>query len=174
MVNLTNDFDPSVLHIEVGAGCGNFGKLFFPKCYLTDFDENLKKDCENCEIDFFCKAEDLPFTENRFDLLILCNPYEYGFGSQEKADILFAEFTRVLKDQAKIMILSAHINKWGDPERIKKYLKKSDFKEMIFVSEEGSIDAKSLYKDYKFFTTEFGETKPNRQIILDVRKKSSY
>ena len=97
--------DKTYKNVEIGAGCGNFGKQYYSKCYLTDKDTSLKTICAKCLIDLFCDAHSLRWKENRFEKIILCNPYGYGFKDEEEANTLFAELHRVAVNNAEIIII---------------------------------------------------------------------
>ena len=101
LFNFIKDDDLDVLNVELGAGSGKFGEKFHSRCYLTDKDERYKK-----FVDFLCSAEYLPWPENRFNLVILCNPFNYGFIESQSGVNLMKEFCRVLKQKGQILIIS--------------------------------------------------------------------
>src|SRR5262249_23043229 len=112
--------DKAYKNIELGAGCGNFGIIFYPNCYLTDRDTTLMDSCERCFIDYFCDAHNLPWASDRFDKIIMCNPYGYGFKDEDKSYGLLDELIRVSKDGCEIIIICNHTNLCCAPKRVKK------------------------------------------------------
>jgi SAM-dependent methyltransferase len=162
------DFDKSVLNLELGAGIGTFGKVFFPKCYSTDSNSQQYKNIDN-HIDIYCEAEDLPFEDNRFEWVIMCSPWGYGFDSKENALSLLKEVSRVLKDNGKILIIANHTNKYV--ARLEKRVNELHLDGVtITIAESINIDYKTKYSCHLFFTTDFDHTKPDKQFILHVSK----
>jgi hypothetical protein len=163
--------DPSILNIELGAKCGNFGKLFFPACYLSDKDEEAVADCGQAYLDLYCDAYVLPWPENRFSKIIMCNPYGYGFGDKDTSSRILEEFGRVLSNGGEVIIIANRINKWGAADKIKKML-------ASFVStngsfwqiRSGSIDCAIEYPEYTFKLTSGGVAFPNERTVLYVTK----
>ncbi|PWK27290.1 hypothetical protein LV89_01603 [Arcicella aurantiaca] len=164
--------DKSYTNLEIGAGCGDFGKKFYPKCYLTDYDANLRESCELCHIDWFCDAHELPWGDNRFDTIILCNPYNYGFNDDDSTDKLMKELLRVLKvTNSKIILISTKNNKHCNPQRvstrISAFCKKNNISNMNVSSEE--IDCNSLYENYVFKEVLGDQIFPSCKITIDVQ-----
>ncbi|WP_420911797.1 class I SAM-dependent methyltransferase [Rufibacter ruber] len=162
--------DKSILNLEVGAGCGNFGKIFFSECYLTDLDKELKKTCANCSIDYFCDVHKLPWTNDRFDHVIMCNPYGYGFDDEIQSQILIQELVRVSKDNGKLIILCHHTNKYCSPTRVNRRLQNFTSNSVVLSMQEDTIDCATEYTGYLFRTSTGIETKPNRRITIHVTK----
>jgi SAM-dependent methyltransferase len=161
------------MNIELGAGCGDFGKLYYPECCLTDRDIGLRDLCLPCRIDCFCDADSLPFSENSFDKIIICNPYHYGFKELDEAQLLLNELIRILKNDSSIIIIGHESNPFCAPKRVEKRIGEISLhiKADIRFSME-HIDAKELYAGYRFlWVEEKRETVPNRRMILNVRKK---
>lgn len=163
----------SFSNLEIGAGCGNFGKIFYPQCYLTDNDMSLSKSCDTCHIDWFCDVHDLTWKEDRFEHLIMCNPYKYGFINDESTEKLMNELLRVIKKtDTKIIMICRHDNKFCNPKRVKtriaKYLEKNNRFKLTVDSYE--IDSKTEYKDYIFRATDRNPTIPNCKIIIHVNE----
>ena len=101
---------PNVLHIELGARCGDFGRNFFAPCFLTDMDESWREACSSFLLDRFCSAEQIPWPSNRFHLVILCNPYDFGFKDRDAAFVLLNELGRASVNGGKILILASKTN----------------------------------------------------------------
>lgn len=163
--------DPSVLHLELGAKCGDFGRLYFPSCYLTDLDESLRGRCVPFQIDVFCSATSIPWPNDRFHLVIICNPWEYGFKDRENAMKLLNELTRVLVSGGRVLILSSKINPWGAADRVKERV--HDYSsatgvDIGFASEE--IDPWTEYPGFQFQQTINKATFPKERTVLHVRK----
>ena len=57
--------DKSFTNLEIGVGCGNFGRIYYSKCYLADCDLELKKICDECHIDWFCDAHKLTWKNDQ-------------------------------------------------------------------------------------------------------------
>jgi len=160
------------MNIELGAGCGDFGKRYYLECCLTDNDIGLRDLCLPCRIDCFCDANSLPFSENSFDRIIICNPYNYGFRELNEAKLLLNELVRILKDDSSIIIIGHESNKFCTPKQVRKRIGEisSHINADIRFSAE-NIDAKRLYHGYRFLTVGGKrETVPNRRMTLDVRK----
>lgn len=154
--------------MELGAGCGNFGKIYFSPCCHTDKNKGLTF----CHIDCFCDAYKLPFRENCFDMVIMCNPYGYGFYIKEDAEILLKELVRVLTDESKIIIIGNHANKFCVPKQVQKRIRQISLQSVRSLDfSVKDIDSKSLYPGYRFFTTDGRKTKPTKMVTLYVNKK---
>lgn len=165
------------MNIELGAGCGDFGKLYFPECYLTDKDTELIEDCLKvlgfpCRIDCFCDANNLPFPENSFDRVIMCNPYGYGFRELDEVEILLNELVRILKNDSSIIIIGHEKNPFCAPKRVKSRIKDISLQtnaDIRFSVED--IDSEKEYPGYNFrLIEEKRKTVPNKRITLYVRK----
>lgn len=113
LFNRFENDDLTILHVEVGAGSGKFGEKFHKECYLTEIDSRHKK-----HVHYICSAMDLPWTDARFDLVIACNPFEYGFASLEAGKALLAEFLRVLRPPGRVLIIGHEQNPWCDIDQI--------------------------------------------------------
>ena len=109
--------DSKVQNIELGAGCGDFGKQFYSLCYLTDIPKSTDK-CPCNYIDHYCKATDLPWDADRFEMVIMCNPFGYGFMTKDSTEALLNSVFRVLKANGKVLIISSNANQWCNTERI--------------------------------------------------------
>jgi len=167
------------LNIELGAGCGDFVKLYFPECCLTDNDIGLRESCQkeldvSCSADCFCDAGSLPFSENSFARVIICNPYKYGFKKPDQAEILLNELIRILKKDSLIIIIGHEKNPYCAPQRVEKRIGEISLltKADISFSVE-DIDAEEFYPGYSFRRIEGKrKTVPNRRMTLNVRKQT--
>lgn len=110
--------DKTYLNLEIGAGCGNFGKIYYNKCYLTDNDLELKSICTTCYIDSFCSAYNLIWDDGRFDKIIMCNPYGYGFRDDDMTSELMTELLRVLKPQNSEIVIICGNSRFCNPSRV--------------------------------------------------------
>jgi hypothetical protein len=168
--------DHSFQNLELGAQCGNFGELYFPKCFLTEYDEFYFAQCDPCFLHFFCDAYDLSrWDEDRFLTIIMCNPFGYGFEADlDKTALLLLELSRVLKSNGEIFVLGHERNKYCTPSRVKKNIENFNSKQAnihLTLLREEEIDSKNAYPDYKFFKTGGQEeTEPNRRMVIKVSK----
>lgn len=160
----------SVRNLEIGAGCGNFGKLYYPECYLTDSDKSLKKSCKICYIDWFCEAHKLVWGEKRFDKIIMCNPYGYGFRDAEDTEALMNELLRVLIGNGQIIIIGATANPYCAPERLKKRVSKYATEHGLNLKVEvREINSSALYPNYEFKNMLGKKIEPSNQIIIEIQ-----
>jgi len=166
--------EPDVLNIELGAGCNNFGKIFYPECYLTDKE---RFQCPIGYIDYYCDAYALPWTDNRFHKIILCNPHGYGFDPiDEQADKLMQELCRVIVSNGEIIVIGHSRNLYCNPDTIRlcaaEYeLKFPNFKITAHTPIEGVNEVAQKFKDHKFYQTNSPfPTRPNHLTIIKVEK----
>lgn len=159
--------DPNVLHLELGAGCGDFGKRFYPLCYLTDIPDFMDA-CSTNHIDHYCSATALPWGAARFKIVIMCNPYKYGFAGYDEAEELLDSIIAVLQNDGKVLVLSSERNPWGKPSNIQRQVKAyNEAKGTDIVCTSCAIDATLEYPNYVFYQTEGNKpTVPNCQCIL--------
>jgi hypothetical protein len=170
MLRTTFIDDKTYLNIELGAGCGTFGSTYFSKCYLTDLDEGLRNSCSSCSIDWFCDAHKLPWSSDRFQKIILCNPYGFGFDSEESAAELLTELGRVSKNGSEIIIIGHKANKYCAPERVSKRISNFTNPNFSFDIEIEELDTIVHYKSYIFRTMDGQQTWPNKKIKINVTK----
>ena len=163
--------DKTYINLEIGAGCGNFGKQFYPKCYLTDNDTSLRETCENCHIDWFCGAHELPWSDNRFESIIICNPYNYGFSDNESTERLLNELLRVLKEKSKIILLSTKNNKHCNPQRVQKRVLEfcKNHKDISLDVVVEDVNCNLLYESYVFMEVLGGQIFPSCKITINVK-----
>ena len=158
----------SFLNLELGAGCGNFGATFHPQCYLTDNDQSLITSCASCQVHWFCDAHSLPWSDDRFDKVIMCNPYGFGFNDENKSQELLNEIIRVSKNGSQIVIIGHKSNKYCAPERVKKRIESVKDVQLTFTDE--VIDSGTEYAGYSFRTLSGEVTVPTNRITIDVTK----
>jgi len=167
--------DKSFTNLELGAGCGNFGTQFHPKCYLTDgCDNKLQDRCKNNSIHWFCKANELPWGSDRFNSVIICNPYLYGFKDYDHSVPLFTEILRVLKKQGTIIIIGTKNNKFCPETRIVKTANKALETLNSFTYEFASEEfvAGTEYAGYEFKTigNAIISPPPSKRYIIKINK----
>lgn len=163
--------DSSIQNIELGCGCGNFGQVFYPKCYLIDNNVDLTTNCNPLYINFLCSAYDLPWENDRFEMVIICNPWNYGFSDPDESSILLAkELNRVLRQNGILTILGNKYNKYCIPQRIKKTLDNCGIKYQII--EEISSDDLGLeyYEGYIFKSSSGISTIVNVRLMIKIEK----
>lgn len=159
-----------VKNLEIGAGCGNFGKLFYPKCILTDL-ESVKKKCSIHFIDIFCDAYEVhKVFNNEFNAAILCNPYNYGFQTRDMSIELFSAIVNVLILPANIFVIYHERNRFGTVSVFIPYIREQYPDLEISVTEE-KIDSETKFPNYVFMTESGRPTKPNCFITIKISRK---
>lgn len=168
--------NPDVINIELGAGCGDFGAQFYPDCFLTDIMSitELKKQCKTCSVTISCDAHSIPSNSDRFMMIIICNPYGYGFNNPKQSTELLDELYRVSKDGAEVLILTTLNNKYSAPQRIETRVKdyNNQNNSSRFTYNYVPIICATKYPGYTFYTKEDAskQTFPNHQISLKCHK----
>jgi hypothetical protein len=166
----------NILHIELGAGCGNFGQKYHPQCFLTEHktETELKNICKDFYVTIFsCDAYNIPCSDNRFRKIIMCNPYGYGFQDVEYGLPLLQELARVLSNNGTVIVLSTHTNSYAMPERVSKRVNEfnAENNSVQFNCQMQEIDCNIEYPNHKFFHVNgLSETSPSNQIILTCLK----
>lgn len=163
--------DSSVLHIELGAKCGDFGKQFHAPCYLTDKDEEAVRACNSHHIDVYCDAHRIPWPDSRFKKVIMCNPYWYGFKDKPQAEALLNELGRVVENGGCVIVLASKTSPWGSNGRIRTRVE--DFASSNGVSfrvEGETFDACLEYPGFFFQQTTGSQAFPNERTVLHVSK----
>jgi ubiquinone/menaquinone biosynthesis C-methylase UbiE len=167
---------PNIKHIELGSGCGNFGQQYHAECFLTEnkTEADIKNICSNYHVNIFsCDAYNIPCSENRFQKIIMCNPYRYGFKDTENGIPLLSEFGRVLTNNGIVIVLSTNTNGHAMPDRVFRRISEfnSESTSVQFKYEVQTIDCDISYPNYKFFHMNgITETSPTNQIILTCLK----
>lgn len=148
---IENTNDSSYTNIEFGAGCGNFGQIYFSKCYITDKEDGSL--CPTKYIDFVCDIKQpLPWVE-RFATVIMCNPNGYGFKDDEEGLNLLVALQSILTKDGYILVLGNDSNTSCKQSKIKnrveEYNNKSSNSKIEATYE--NIDAATTDPDYSFF-----------------------
>ncbi|WP_061296639.1 methyltransferase domain-containing protein [Leptospira interrogans] len=152
-----------ILNVEIGAGAGNFGEKFFPKCYLTDIDEQYRQ-----QVHYICSGFDLPWPDSRFDLIISCNPWNYGFINLDEGSLLLLEFYRVLKRPGKIIIIGHDSNPYCSENQIRRTVEHLETKGVNFsITLEKISSCSADYPNHIFSRADGGRTIPNQRLILE-------
>lgn len=161
-------------NIELGAGCGNFGAQYHLECFITDkkTKEELDETCESHSIQIFsCDAYNIPSNSDRFEKVIMCNPYGYGFA--DKGDYrLLDELYRVTLDAGNVIILTSKSNKFSAPGKVE--MRVDDYNNNNstprFTFDCQPIDAKKDYGGFTFLCSNGKETTPTFKILLTCLK----
>lgn len=158
-------------NIEIGAGCGRFGELFYPTCVITDCDSEITIRCpDNC-IEIFCHAWEVPYPENSFKRVIVCNPWEYGFTKSGKGVEILLEFTRILVPKGVITIIGSTRNKYCAPWNIRKILSKvQETSPIVYTLNVESIDPAIEYPGFEFRNTSGDIIVPKSRTEIHVSK----
>jgi hypothetical protein len=165
------DSNPDVMHIELGAGCGEFSSRYYSKSFLTDI-KDPNRGCQGSLSPLYFKANANEISKfvpnNRFELVICCNPYLYGFKTPLDAFTLLNQFNTILiPKKGKIRMIGAKgINPYFNTAKIDRFMSqynienKTDFK----ILQENNLDG--LYPGF-IFTDELGNTvMPNYEIVI--------
>lgn len=165
--NDAND-DISIRNLELAAGNGNFGKIYYPPCYATDIDGTKEN------IDFQCDALNTPFADNRFDNIIICNPFGFGFNDQikEESQDFIREMLRIITHGGKIIVIGNDSNKFCKTKKVIEQIQKfnsTSLTEKLAVSIEDITE--TSYSDYSFYQTD-GSRKayPNKKFTIYASK----
>lgn len=120
-----------VASIEFGAGKGYFGKIEFPNCFLTDLNdpgvlhvseviENESVDCHYLDgiVDYF----DYNFQERKFNRLIFCNPFLFGFNGKYGTNKFLNRAKELLNIDGEIFVLGQKNNGWVNKKNAQKWV----------------------------------------------------
>lgn len=167
--------NPDILNIELGAGCGDFGQQYYPDCFITDkkTQEELDDTCESHSIQIFlCDAHNIPASSDRFQTVVMCNPWGYGFNDRGNYRLL-DELYRVTLNEGSIIILTRKNNKYSDPDRVRRRIDdyNIDNSTARFTFDCQPIDAKKDYNGFTFLCSHGErETIPTFKILLTCLK----
>lgn len=162
--------DPNVSNLEIGAGKGFFGKKFYPNCYLIDDNKEIglnyshflslpdySNNLNKCHfLDYFCDFNQTGFKGKKFNNIVICNPYGYGFKSVNYAIEFLSNVDQILINKGKLTVLSNSRNVWGAYRRVSKYLEQtiSEISSNFVLSEKNSIDEEHKYRvDMDYFSS---------------------
>lgn len=166
--------NPQILHIELGAGCGDFGQKFYPECFLTDLknSNDLRSACGRHYCTISCDAHAIPSGDNRFAKIIICNPYGYGFRDKKDSSRLLTELSRVSKDEAEIIIITTGSNTYSAPKRVESRITEFNAatNSASFSYESQEMDTANAYNGYHFRDCDGRVTVPKFKIILQCKK----
>ena len=124
--------ESNVFNIEFGAGKGYFGKKEFELCYLTDKEigsvehrNNLALpvlgDChflDKIGVDFFS----YDFKGFKFNTLIFCNPFGYGFRGKNEATRFLNRAENLLTKNGELFIVGQGSNNWVVMNKVQKWV----------------------------------------------------
>lgn len=163
------DDNHNIKNLELGAGCGGFGRKFYPLCYTTDLSKPLlEEDCEH-PIQYQCNAYELPWGESRFDKVIMANPYGYGFNDKEVAERLLSELGRVIINGGEILVVGSNLNRFVN--KIKVFVREGlVLGNVTFTYQLEEIDASVVYNGHIFRSITGDEVKPTLKYIINVSK----
>jgi hypothetical protein len=171
--------DP-VNSIEFGAGKNHYGKKEYPNCYLTDlsmpdllhFTQYVNYEIEDCHyLDANCDFYEYNF-EVKFENIILCNPFNYGYYGLGSAKRFFDRAAELLSEEGRIHILGSSSNKWCCKDSLDEYLKNDIeiFKPnhtFIMVEHEILTRQHQINTTYNFYRTELKDrTIPNERLVI--------
>ncbi|MDP3147238.1 MAG: class I SAM-dependent methyltransferase [Bacteroidota bacterium] len=162
--------DKSYKNLEIGAGCGDFGSTYHPKCYLTDGDSDLNSRCKENSVHHFCQGNKLPWGENRFEIVIMCNPYLYGFKDYEDSVPLLNEIIRVLKNNGKLIVLGRATNPYCIGYRINETVNKVNIPNVTLIYNEENINSTHEYSNYVFKRMDNSDTIPDKRYTIQIDK----
>lgn len=176
--------DSSVENVEIGAGKTAFGKKFFPNCYLTErmespvsnlthftkLDDYNEEDA-NCHfIDHFSDLDGIVSNPKTFSHVICCNPYGYGFRSENSTVKILNAVGKILDIEGKLIILGNSSNPWADYKKARKNFSKvsSGLNFNFELSEIEELSEEHIYRiGHKFFMTNLNKiTNPTFRYFL--------
>lgn len=178
-IDFPNDLEVS--NIEFGAGRNNFGKREYPNCYVTDlsypellsyFTHFNEDSTEYHFLDNICDFYDSKF-DRKFENIILCNPYKYGFKGLAGAKKFFDRAGEILVTNGKIHIIGKSNNPWCKKESFDNFIKNDEipaFKSKYNFELENFETLDELHEiniNYRFFSSGLlKETMPNERLII--------
>ena len=141
--------------LEIGAGNRGFAASFLTDPVVTDADPTKVL----WDLDVKCRGERLPFESGSFALVIINNPYGYGFHAKDNTDALLQEVRRVLGDSGRLEVLGATANRHSRLTDVRRYAAQNGFVEINTVFGQDAI--KQKFPGHTFYTTELVPTSPN-------------
>lgn len=162
----------NVENLEIGAGCGAFGKKFIPNCLITEKERlKIEKNCTENFVNYYCDAHKTFLPPDRFKNIFACNPCGYSFENDETASIFLKEMSRIIVNKGKITILTHSTNPDSNPMKVKRFLEKNNLKIDNYTYTYEIKDIDPIYKEHDFYITSLKEkTRPNKQIEIYVHK----
>ena len=163
--------NPNVIHIELGAGCGKFCAKYYPISFLTDLNDP-QRDCEASNDPLYFKANANEISNyvpnNVFELVVCCNPYEYGFKTKLDAFTLLEQFNHILvPDKGKIKVIGAKkSNPHFNTKKISRFIEEFNLENSTKFAIVEEKDLNGMYPGF-VFTDKFGKrVVPNTEIII--------
>jgi hypothetical protein len=161
--------NPAFMNMEIGAGCGDFGQQFFPDCIVTDIRKPSQRECS---ILCIFNAEEMPYhwTDNRFNNIIMCNPYYYGFDdpnyfSQDFLNELF----RIVSNNGNIIIFGNDSNPYCNTPNISDSVRIFNINSIRILHSIADYRPED-YNDHNFYKSIGGETYVTKIHTLQVQK----
>ncbi|WP_173968517.1 hypothetical protein [Flavobacterium collinsii] len=173
--------DMEVTNIEFGAGRNNFGKREYPNCFVTDL--SYPKDIKSYFKDYHEDITDYHYLDNlcdfyntnfqrKFENIILCNPFNYGFKGLGDAKKIFDRAGDILVDNGQIHIIGKSKNPWCKKESFNNFIKNTipvfQSKYKFELESFENLDTNhQINKNYKFYTSELKiETVPDERLTI--------
>lgn len=168
----------NVLNLEIGAGRNYFGKKYFPKCFLIEkpnssctgyphfVEVGRNYESYDCHyIDHFTDLNGLSNQKERFENIICCNPYSYGFNGIAFATEFFRLMNQILIPGGSFHILTASSNGWGSYRNANRFYEKlrEDLRITFDISEKIVVDETHHFRLENVFRQSdlLKEAKPN-------------
>lgn len=149
--------------IELGAGRDRFGDKFFPTCLETDVNRGIS---DSTDIDVLTDAHKVACKDSEFSIVLVCNPYPYGFVREEGVALL-REIVRILEPNGRIVLIASSHNPNCQPNRITKAAKalldETGIELSMMVT---SIHAHEHFPGHTFYRLDGSCTIPNLEIVL--------
>lgn len=166
LISKTSNDDPSILHVEVGSGRAEFGKKFFSPCYLSDINPDLKN-----KVDVICSADSLPWGSDRFSMIIMANPFMYGFFNLIEGQKLLSELFRVGKPKSTLLIVTNKVNPYCMEEQL--ILTLDTIENVTYhlnIELDSREEIENAYPKHIFYRSDMIPAKPNRQYRIEFSK----
>lgn len=121
----------AVKSIEFGAGKGYFGKVEFPNCFLTDLNDwgvLHASEVKGTEFEEFHHLDGIidyfkfNFEGRKFDRLIFCNPFLFGFKGKYETIRFLNRAKELLFDNGEIYVLGQKKNGWVNKHKTEKWV----------------------------------------------------
>jgi hypothetical protein len=148
-------------NVEIGAGCEPCGPRFYAPCLATDI-QWLPG------IAAVTDAHSLAFTSAAFSVVIICNPYNYGF-KREAGKTLMRELVRVLRPGGTIVVVGHSSNGFCQFDRIRSIAESLSADGMSLAVERRDISA-DVFPGHSFLRADGSTTVPNVEIRVMVQE----
>lgn len=163
--------NPSVVHIELGVGCGKFCTIFYPTSFLTDI-RDPHRDCDASIDPFYFRADANEISEyvpnNKFELVICCNPYQYGFKTELEAFTLLKQFSSILvPNNGKIRVIGTKSkNPYINIKKIERFIAEYNTLNSTKFEIIEEKELTGLYPNFIFRDMYGNQVTPNTEIII--------